>query len=111
MSKHIKGILAVPSFSPDIKAMIERTEVDAITPDCTEYEVRYRQGRQAVHDKLLEVSKRPETAYDSTFLVTFSSHFPPPVVNLSTPVGTLMYYAGINFAIGQLKDYMQDIGD
>ena len=111
MSRHVKGIIAMPSFSPDIQAMITRTSVDPITPQCTEYEVRYRQGRQLVNDKLIEVSKLSETVYDSSFLTTFSKHFIPPVIGLETPVGTLMYYAGINFALGQINDYMQDIGD
>lgn len=111
MSRHIKGILAMPSFSPDIGELVERTAVEPITPECSEYEVRYRQGREVVYNRLLQLSKRSDATYDSSFLITFSSEFKCPEMSIETPVTTMMYYAGIHFAIGQISDYMNNIGD
>lgn len=111
MNKYVQGILAMPSFSIDIQEIAERLEVEPITPDLSEYDVRYRQGQQHVHDKILELCKDPTATFDSSFLSVFQTNFNFPECNLETPVTTMMFWAGVAKGLEKIKDYMEGIGD
>lgn len=80
--------------------------VKEVTPLLTDNEVRYEQGKAEVLRVIQERSRNDRSAVlDSDFINALIDDFKLPETDWRTPVGTLMYLAGIKFTLATLIRY------
>ena len=112
MTKAIKvGLRKQPYSSLEWHAMqiAELLKAPDIVPSMTDNVVRYEIGKQAVVEHLQEKSRiAPHEAFDKSFIIALCEHFPFPVFDWRSPIGDIMYCAGVKYALDAIVRYYNE---